>query len=204
MPILLPSVDHLAIGVSKIAEQYKGKPRITMWILCFLQQVQYIEDAIAATVNVWDLETATGWRLDILGARVGQARIGSSEAVFRLFIRARIRANRSIGKIKDLIDVANLLIGVGLYSYRESTGNVFVNVDPAVLTWATADELTAIQQMLQRAAPGGVRVWFEAGLGATYQPYIRRAATQASDVPGGHKSAVLSSYVHGLYSEVRA
>ena len=201
MPTLLPTVDHLAIGVSKIAEQYKGKPRITLWILCFLQQVQYIEDAIAATVNVWDPDTAIGWRLEKIGERVGQKRIGLNDNVYRLFIRARIRANRSIGKIKDLIDVANILIGQGAYSYSETTGNVYIETQTS---WS-ADEMTAIHTLLQRAAPGGVRVWFRASVGGfPYRAFVRRATRQPVDVPGGYQARTYSEYISGLYVSVRS
>lgn len=151
---LLPTIDHVAEGLARVVSQYRGKPRLSAYYSCFLQQVQYLEDAIQAEAILWDLDTATGWRLDILGARVGQARIGTTDATYRLYIRARIYANRSLGKVEDLRRIAGLLLTS--YTYREENTNVYIEETAGLLTQETA---RAVWGLLQLAASAGIRVW---------------------------------------------
>jgi hypothetical protein len=201
---LLPAVDHVAIGLSRIAEQYRGRPKFTMWVACFLQQVQYLEEAITATVDAWDVDTATGWRLEVLGSRVGQPKVGSDD-IYRLFIKARIRSNRSLGLVSDLLAVADLLLGPGTYSYRELPENVYFE-SRGLTQYLSPDAATTVQQLLQRTASAGVRVWLtcNSSTPAGRQPLIRRAARSPSDLAGGHQSARSSSYSYGYYVSLRA
>jgi hypothetical protein len=96
--------------------------------------------------------TATGFRLDWIGAKVGQRRIGPTDAVYRLYILARIAVNRSAGQVADLIRVAGIL----LTSYRYREAPTAVLVDTAL--GQVPAERAATWALLQAAAPAGVSV----------------------------------------------
>lgn len=199
--MLLPRIDHIPDGLRFLITQYRGKPKLTAYIAIFLNQVQLLEDAIHATVSAWDIETAIGWRLDAIGALVGQARIGETDAIYRAFVKARIRANRSLGRPSDLQTICQLTVGT--YTYRESANNVYVHV-PTALSEAFSSGLLSL---LQLAKPQGVRVWLTWQAG---QPLIRASAGASysdgvfAEIPGGHSSDLSPSYQAGLYAGSRA
>lgn len=195
----------MTVGLSRLIEQYRNKPRIVMWILCYLQQVQYLEDAIHATVEAWDIDNATGWRLETIGALVGQQRIGSTDAVYRVFIKARIRANRSLGKYEDLAAVANILIGSGNWTYnaRRKTVEILANL---IAQGFDAEALTAVQAMLQIAAPAGTRVCLTShdDRDDAHPTFAPRSRTTAIDGPRGYASRSIGTlYIPGNYAKNR-
>lgn len=200
MSALLPPVDHISIGLSRLAEQYRGKPRVSLWVACFLQQVQYLEDAIHKTVDVWALDTAVGWRLDVLGDLVGQKRIGTTDEVYRLFIKARIRANRSLGKITDVRAIADILIGAKHYTIRELAGNVYVYSD-LIVQGRAPEEIQAIKDLLQYTCRAGVRVWLVCSPAV---PFEARGRSYPDSTLGGYPTRNTSTYAYGRYSAVRA
>jgi hypothetical protein len=103
--------DHVTSGILKLIPPFWGKPRITAGLQGFLLEVQELEDVIFDFMNARLLGNATGWSLKMLGKIVGQQNHGWSDELFRTMIRARIRANRSTGKIKDVLAVAHLIFG---------------------------------------------------------------------------------------------
>lgn len=128
---------------------------------CYLQQVQYLEDEIHRVVDAWDLDTATGFRLRILGSLVGQPNISSDDEVQRVFTKARVRVNKSRGKIPDLLAVADLLIPG--YRYSELSQFCLFEVKFASTTLSKA---RSIWTLLNAAKPAGVRLgltWTTAG-----------------------------------------
>lgn len=92
------------------------------------EPAQAIEDAAHDLYLGFFLPAATGYRLDLIGKRVGQLREGMSDADFRVAIRARVATNRSTGTYQDVIRRVLLLI-VPRYERVESGGGVaFIDV----------------------------------------------------------------------------
>jgi hypothetical protein len=200
---LLPTIDHVAEGLARVVSQYRGKPKLSAYYACFLQQVQYLEDEIQLEAAVWDLDTATGWRLDVLGARVGQARVGTTDATYRLYIKARIWANRSLGKVGDIRRICDLLLTS--YNYREENTNIYIEETAGAVTY---DSAYLIWQILQQAASAGIRVWFLWGPVETWFTYCDHVAAGTLDLvasPGGWNSSAGSSsagYLSAIVSEI--
>jgi hypothetical protein len=197
---LLAPIDHIQEGISRLISQYRSKPRLAAWIMVYLDQLQHIEDALHATVSAWDIDTATGWRLTVLGTLVGQQPFGDNDDVFRTYIKARIRANRSTGRLRELLEIADILIPG--YKYRQLGNNVYF--------WPLTDTIDrpvaeAVQNILQRACSQGGRVWVYRTTG---QPLIRVTAaacagTSFADIPGGHSSGDPNpTNAPGLYAGV--
>lgn len=203
---LVPPVDHILEGISLLVSQYRNKPKLAVWIMVYLQRLQEVEDSIHAVVDAWSVDNAVGWRLDVIGDRVGQPRTGSSDDVYRLWIKARIRANRSGGRIGDLRGIADLLIPG--YQYRTENQNVYFYPPSGSLTTETA---TAVQEILQKACSQGGRVWVLWTPTTNLQPMIRvslqscvaSGLTDYSTAPGGHEATDPTSYEAGHYVATR-
>lgn len=183
----------------RLTTKYRNKPRLATWIMIYLNQLQLIEDAIHATVDAWDLETATGFRLDIIGEKVGQPRIGDTDDVYRLYIKGRIRANRSGGRIRDLLGIAGLLIPG--YQYESIGGNVVFW--PVVGFLQSRAEAVAVHSILQVAAGQGCRVTL---MWASTQPLLVRNSVAEFDNnpvrPGGFSAVSEPSPTAGVYCAV--
>lgn len=153
MSDLLPRVDHIAEGLARTISQYRGKPAFNILSAIYLNQVQLIEDAIHDAVDAWKVDSAVGWRLDVLGGLVGQVRISPDDEVFRIYVKARIRANRSSGRVDDLRGIADLLIPG--HRYYELPQCCYFEIQESTLVYGTA---VAVLQLLQYAAKASVRV----------------------------------------------
>lgn len=114
---LVPKVapQHSNEAAGNVLEQFKGKPNLEAFLRLLADQVQAIEDAAhevpAEGLNV---DVAEGAQLDGIGSIVGQARNGQSDATYRLFIKAKILVNTSGGTAEDLIEVFDVLTGLGM------------------------------------------------------------------------------------------
>jgi hypothetical protein len=200
-PQLVPPEDHIKEGLSRVISQYRGKPRLNTYWAIFLDQLQQIEDAIHATVAAWSVTTAVGWRLRVIGLKVGQPNVSPDDEIQRLFTMARIRANRSIGKIEDLDAIATILLPG--YTRRFLSQNIYFSAPASTKTRA---ELNAVQAMLQLAAPSGVRIWLDEDWGipltrASIGECAAAGSTVFATTPGGHDSITTDPNA-GLYSSI--
>jgi len=124
--------------------------------------LQAAEDELDALAGVFDIDNATGPVLDLVGLRVGEARDGRVDAVYRRFIRARIQRNRSRGEGWRVARIARLMLGGVVASRRRAAPRlieVTVEVDTArpfaerAATRAAVDEASttdAIVHVLER------------------------------------------------------
>lgn len=108
---LAPIKNHVEEGTGLLLDQFKGKPRIEAWLRSYLTQVQVFTDAVYDTIIKRLIDNAANAQLDAVGRIVGEDRKGRDDDLYRLFIRARIRINRSSGKTKDILDVLNIIAG---------------------------------------------------------------------------------------------
>lgn len=104
--------DHVESGLDLLLEIYKDKPRIAALITADLNRIQELEDAAWDVLISRLIDYATNAQLDVLGKIVGQSRISADDEVYRVRIRARIRANQSLGNPRDVIEVVLLALGV--------------------------------------------------------------------------------------------
>lgn len=108
---------------SRLAEQFKDKPKLVAVVDAFAEQVQALEDSGQALALLGSIDPVTddtndprywigrGAQLEVIGRRVGQQHTGEPDAIYRLRLRARIRANRSSGTAEDLYAVFVALFG---------------------------------------------------------------------------------------------
>lgn len=111
--------DHVQSGLDLLISQYRGKPRLEALIASYLRRVQELEDAAWDVLISRLIDTATGIHLDTLGQLVGQSRISDDDEIYRLYVRARISANRSRGHPDDVISTAQIALNGLEFEYRE-------------------------------------------------------------------------------------
>lgn len=71
-------------------------------------ELQVIEDIIAELYGI-SVDTATDNELDVLGRIVGENRKGKGDDVYRIWVKARMMANRSSGTAEELMAIAYIV-----------------------------------------------------------------------------------------------
>jgi hypothetical protein len=103
---------YYSTAVSRLLVQYRDKPRMLSLLKSYAQEIQALEDALWGLCIARMIQNApTGDLLDKLGRIVGQLRYELDDATYLLYIKARIRANRSFGNPACLYAVMAALFG---------------------------------------------------------------------------------------------
>jgi hypothetical protein len=167
--------EHDWVGrlVGRIYQQFKDDPVLVALVRDVIApQFQALEDAGQAVALMLSIDPVTsdpdsplygigrGVQLDVIGRIVGQPRGGISDEVYRPYLRARIRTNRSSGSPDDLYAVFVALFGVtgsATILPAPPAGLIF-RVDNPGLSVA---EDAALFAFLRAAKDGGVRLYIE-------------------------------------------
>jgi hypothetical protein len=103
--------DMVATAKRRVLAQYQGlTARLVPGIGAIVGLVQQLEDQFWALYQATFLATATDIWLDYLGNIVGQPRQGLADGDYRACIYGRIIANRSDGKVEDLIAICRAVL----------------------------------------------------------------------------------------------
>src|SRR3954447_2705445 len=108
---LTHSTDQVARAKARLLHQYKdtAAPGVSDVMEALGGEVQALEDALFTVVDDTTADGSQGVNLDRIGALVGQDRLGMDDATFLLWVKARIRANRSSGSIDQILAIFMLL-----------------------------------------------------------------------------------------------
>lgn len=142
----------------RLYEQFKGKPKIDKWVRMIAAQFQDLEDAAQSLLTIVDIDGSIGAQLDNLGHIVGQPRAVNDDVGYRLYLRARIVANKSNGTSEDLYRVFRALFGALGYVVRNGGNKSFAM---AVLTPLSPTQLLAAVTFLRDAKEAGARAILE-------------------------------------------
>src|SRR5579862_9413233 len=147
--------DHVAQALSRLAQQYRGKPRLAGMVAVLGKQIQEIEDMLFSILGE-TIDLSVGAQLDVLGRIVGEKRLGDGDANYRLRIKARILLNVSSGAPEELLAIFRLLTsdvqGAAVQIEEQYPAALVVRVLKAVI--ASPSTYAGI---LQAAKDGGVR-----------------------------------------------
>jgi hypothetical protein len=148
------TVDHTELGQARLIWQYRGdKPRMQAWLAAYLDSLQTLEDtSIQVMANRWPL-TAEGVQLDTIGDIVGQLRGELTDDQYRLFLLARILANKSKGRASDLGEILEILGFPTIDIWEHYPAEIHVSV-------AGADYGELVIEILDDAKAGGVLLRF--------------------------------------------
>lgn len=97
--------NHDEAAINELLFVNRQKPRIRALVLALAKGVQLLEDLTFDLIVSKRLGIVSGRVLDQFGKLVGEQRQGLSDADYRRFIRARIRANLSEGTRDEIIEI---------------------------------------------------------------------------------------------------
>lgn len=148
--------DLAARAAARVLSQYKSKPKLMALLAGLGGLVQQVEDALWDVVEQLDVDTAQGVWLDYLGSFVGEPRAGALDTPYRTFIKARVIANGSQGRIEDIISVIVMVTAFGTFAVRRCTP---ASVEVILDGYAMAEPLrTRLMQLLHVTRAAGVRL----------------------------------------------
>lgn len=154
MSAALPKVlDHADQGVARLLTQYRRRPLIDAWARAYLNQVQKLEDACWEVIIARFIDSAVGDQLDMIGRIVGELRHDRIDVTYRVFIRARIRINRSKGNTKDVLDVLNIITAAPLFFREYQPACLFIQ-----LNQIADEDVVLLYGQLRDTKAGGVKL----------------------------------------------
>lgn len=197
MSDLLHTTTHVDDALARLLECFKNKANFEGVASVVLRRMQAIEDVVwDLYTGVW-LDNAVGVQLDNLGGVVGEARKNRQDEQYRLYIRARIRINRSNGRVSDILAVTRLILGPApLVTYTPQPPAAYqleiVGATPAVVDVAA---------LLNEVRPAGVGMGLvysdDAAIAFTYGSVFSPAdpllgyGDSSNPATGGHYSGVI-------------
>lgn len=150
--------------------QLKGKTVVDALTSLFATESQAWEEVAEDILLARAIDTAVGSQLDDLGVLVGQLREGRTDERYRVWIRARIAANRSSGSPVDMYKVAFLIFGqdATLWLRQFPVGHVLQDG-----AWSGIN-VYDVQKILQQTSPVAVPFYY------WYAPYHSEVFTFAA------------------------
>lgn len=182
MTELIYSPDRIGDAQALLTHQLRDKTVLDALIAADAAQSQAIEDAAAQLRARLDIDSQVGVQLDKIGALVGEPRQGRQDAEYRLWLKARIRVNRSSGSPKDLYAIAYILLGADadLFLAQIPVGQVL-----EVAGAFPAADVVAVQRLLQEASPIAVPFYQQYARGAYDRIECAAGATPVAASPNG-------------------
>jgi hypothetical protein len=144
--------NHVAEAQAHLIDFFR-KPRNKAVVGAVASESQELEDAIWAVFNGFDVDTAVGHQLDLLGYAVGELRNDRTDADFRAAVKTRILVNSSEGSLEELIAICVAAVATIDVEARE--------LYPAHVYMRWTDAFAgvtpkALKELLVRAKPAGV------------------------------------------------
>ncbi len=138
--------------------EFFRKPRNMEMMRSVGGHLQDVEDAIFAMFSAFDVDSAVGVQLDLLGKLVGERRDGRVEDDYRAAVRTRILVNLSNGRLEDMLAVLRSLL-------PNAASIVATDLYPAHIRFDVVDDFdgaspATVARLLRQAKPAGVRLTF--------------------------------------------
>ena len=110
---MITQIDHDALGLSRLATQFRESTNLKNYILNLLVEANTLEQLFLDIINTRTIDSATDATLDFIGDLVGQSRniiptngsplLSLSDDAYRLYIKARITRNHTDSSPENLI-----------------------------------------------------------------------------------------------------
>lgn len=161
----MAAIDYVADWETRLLGrlywQFRGKPNITAWVKMVARQFQDVEDVYQAILTIISIDDSVGAQLDNLGRFLGQPRAGLDDATYRLYLKARIIANKSDGTPEAIYKVFRALFGSAV-SMVLTTSDVGVKAFKMYVQGIlTAAQVRAGLTFLRRSKEAGARAVLE-------------------------------------------
>lgn len=147
-------LDHAEQAAGLLLGVYQEKPRIRALLLSYVARCQELDNAIWGVIVKRLIDNAEAAQLDAIGRIVGEPRNGKVDALYRVYVLARIRINWSKGQPRDVIEVLRI-VEAQAFRYREyypaSILVEYVGPPPSTTPAVLVD-------LAKQAKPAGVRL----------------------------------------------
>lgn len=158
--------------------QFRSKPRIVAWTRMIARQVQDVEDVFQAILSIVSIDDSVGAQLDNLGRFLGQPRAGLDDDTYRLYLKARIIANKSDGTPEAIYKVFRALFGPTVSMVIKTSDVGVKTFVQHVATVLTAAQVQAGLTFLRQSKEAGARAILE------WQPSAAAATFTLDNGPG--------------------
>ncbi len=181
---------HVQEGINHLIDLFRDGPRNQATLEATLEQVQELEDAIWSVYEGFDPATAEGHALNLLGALVGEPRLGRDDDDYRAGIRVRVLINYSNGKPEELYAILVGMFPEGLSPFPNIsiTESFPAHIDVQVLASSTGGvSITTLAKAMRQAKAGGVSlsVTFGFDTGTTNTMLWHEGSTAVDDYAHG-------------------
>lgn len=184
--MLTEITDFAARAKAKMLAQYRERPKLAAFVGELAARAQDLEAALFDVLEQTAVGTAVGIWLDRLGGVVGEERGGEGDTLFRQYVQARVKANRSEGTLEDVIAVITAWYGSAfptLLLTEPGRANLLVELSsPAV----TATQVARLARLLKdtRAAGVGTQMLWQAQADADTFTFSSSASLESSSTQG--------------------
>ena len=122
-----------------LTSEYKTRPRLTSWLLCLLSEGLTYKNTVQEFLDAFNLDTAEGVQLDIIGRIVGVDRLLSfhpvsgdsplmNDSTYRMVIKAKIIQNTWKGTLDELYEAWAVLFPEVRYFQIQDLQDMTYNV----------------------------------------------------------------------------
>lgn len=187
--------NHATEALAQLFEQFIGKSNIEALLSSFLPEIQELEEVLYSLFDERILDTAVGAQLDVLGRLVQEPRRTDIDEDYRKYIKGRIAANRSQGKIGDLINIMDLISEDDAINWLQEKYPASVHPEPqdAILE----DSIVSFDDVTFARASGDVLFMYPDQDGTETPTFIQIMA----DLLGDAKAAGLALHIIWSYRE---
>lgn len=162
MATLQPDPNIVAKAIARLTDLYRTKPNVRALVETLAERFA-AEDAVECELyrTQW-ISTATGPLLTAIGELVGEPRLGRADDLYRVWIQARVRINRTQGTIPDSYHLIRLVAG-------KDAQIIYTPEYPAAyvleVNGGTPVDPNEMYKLLDAVRPAGV------GMSLIYTPY---------------------------------
>lgn len=123
-PGLVYQPHHADEAAARLLAQFENAERLHAFVRALVRPLQELEQVALEVIGSFDVETAVGAQLDVVGGVVGMPRDARSDVAYRAYIKAKILANGSDGSVETILRVARTLLGQSGVSLRYEHGRL--------------------------------------------------------------------------------
>lgn len=148
-------LDRVRQAQQALMFQFRDKPKFQGLQKAFGDQYQEIELMLIDVYVLTQLDNATNAQLDGLGDLVGELRLGRNDTDYKAAIRGRIRRNKQIGVVEDILTTMNLVFPTA-YEFTQLAVVAFILYMKTGYTPSGNPSLSQVNRELQKTRGGGI------------------------------------------------
>jgi hypothetical protein len=123
-PGLVYQPDHAGEAERRLLSQFDDAAKLHALVRALVSPLQALEQDAFEVLTCFDVETAAGAQLDIVGGFVGVLRDSKMDIAYRAYIKAKILANASDGTAETILRISRVLLGEDILSLTYVLGAI--------------------------------------------------------------------------------